>query len=90
MVKFEATVEELQTIMNIVERAAQHWTPAQYPPQDMMMDLDACHSNGCPLDLAKLLRAPDFDFVHDVAGIFRHIDRSTGKIQDCFLPRCSK
>jgi Family of unknown function (DUF6874) len=52
------------------------------------MDLTACHANGCPMDFAKLLAAPDFDFIHDVAGIRRHINRETGQIENCFMPRC--
>ncbi len=54
---------------------------------DVVMDLDACHSNGCPLKLAELLAADDFNFAHDVLGIKAHIDRKTGKLASCFLPR---
>lgn len=53
------------------------------------MDLTACHCNGCELDLDRLLLAPDPDFGHDVCGIRRHIDRRTGKLGGCFLPRCA-
>lgn len=51
------------------------------------MDITATHANGCPLKLAELLAADDFNFSHDVAGIYRHLDRTTGKLLDCFLPR---
>ena len=54
---------------------------------DMVMDLDACHNNGCPLDLDALLAAPEFDFIHDTMGIREHINRETGKLEHCFLPR---
>jgi hypothetical protein len=43
-----------------------------------------------PLKLNALLFADDFNFVHDVWGIMRHIDYSTGKMKDCFLPRFAK
>lgn len=46
-------------------------------------------SSGCELDLQKLLDAPDGDFGHDVFGIRRHINRQTGELGDCFLPRCA-
>lgn len=62
------------------------------PVMDRMavtMDLEACHCNGNPLDLEKLLNAPRLDFVHDVCGIIRHIDRDTGALKNCFVPRCS-
>jgi hypothetical protein len=54
---------------------------------DLIMDITACHLNGCPLDLERLLTAPDFDFDHDVAGIHGYLDRKTGKLLDNFLPR---
>ena len=60
-----------------------------YKQLDVIMDIDACHNNGCPLKLQELLEADDFNFAHDVFGIRRHIDRTTGKLQNCFLPRYS-
>lgn len=51
-----------------------------------MMDLEHAH-DAAPINLAALLAAPDDDFVHDVQGIHNHMDRSTGKLGDCFSPR---
>lgn len=59
----------------------------RYPNMDILMDVDACHSNGCPLNLQGLLEAADADFAHDVFGIRAHINRRTGQLEDCFLPR---
>lgn len=56
---------------------------------DITMDLTACHANGNPLDLQKLLDADDFNFIHDVFGIRDHLDRDTGQLRDFFSPRCS-
>lgn len=56
----------------------------------LFMDITACHRSGCPLDLEALAGAPEADFVHDIAGIQRHIDRRTGRLGDCFLPRFAK
>ena len=53
------------------------------------MDLTAVHCNGCPLDLQKLVESSNTDFLHDVFGIRQHIDRDTGKLTDCFFPRCA-
>lgn len=55
-----------------------------------LMDLSACHANGCPLDFKRLADFPDFDLLHDVCGISAHIDRRTGKLEDCFIPRSAK
>lgn len=57
---------------------------------NLRMDLTACHNHGCKLDLRKLLRAPDSDFLHDIMGIGRHINRETGEIEGFFLPRCAR
>ena len=53
------------------------------------MDISGCHLSN-PLDLDKLLDADDFNFMHDVLGIMKHIDRKTGELRDFFLPRFSK
>lgn len=55
--------------------------------QALTMDLTACHANGCPIDLAKLLDADDVTFGHDITGIQRHIDRRTGRLRRAFGPR---
>lgn len=53
----------------------------------MQMDLVATHANGCPLDFQRLEAADDFNLLHDVLGIERHLNRDTGQLQDFFLPR---
>lgn len=58
-----------------------------YDRVDCMMDITATHANGCRLDLAKLLNADDFNFSHDVFGIYRHINRETGRLERFFIPR---
>lgn len=58
--------------------------------QDTVMDVTACHLNGCPLDLEKLSEFDDFNLSHDVFGIANHMDRETGKLTNHFLPRCAR
>jgi hypothetical protein len=53
----------------------------------VVMDIIACHVSGCPLDLDRLHGAAESDLLHDVCGIARHLDRQTGKLTDCFVPR---
>ena len=93
-INWDATPEDAEAIKKIVERAATLYKA--YMGQELKdrlsldMDLTATHLNGTPLDLAKLLAFPDTDFAHDVFGIQRHMNRNTGKLGDCFLPRCAK
>ncbi|MFZ2949003.1 MAG: hypothetical protein WA003_05920, partial [Desulfuromonadaceae bacterium] len=58
--------------------------------EDTKIDITATHANGCPLDLDKLLAADDSNFLHDVIGIIRHIDRRNGQLINCFLPRFAR
>ena len=62
----------------------------RHPFQTAYMDIVATHANGCPLDLAQLAIADDYTFMHDVQGIHRHIDRETGQLTDCFVPRTAR
>lgn len=95
-VKFTATPEEREIIRRIGIRAASLYrnNGNDSSPWDVVagitMDLEACHSNGCPMDFARLESADDFNLLHDVGGISRHLDRSTGKLTGMFLPRFAK
>jgi hypothetical protein len=84
---FKTTKEESAAISRIVKRARK--MRPDYDQMSAIMDLTACHANGCPLDFAKLETADDFNFSHDVFGIARHIDRDTGKLTGFFQPRCA-
>lgn len=53
---------------------------------DVEMDLSATHAT-CPLRLAELADADDFNFSHDMGGIRRHLNRQTGELEDFFVPR---
>lgn len=54
------------------------------------MDLIACHKQNYPLDFEKLANTSSFNFSHDIAGIINNMNRTTGKIENCFVPRCTK
>ena len=88
--KFNSTRQELALIGAIVQRA-RDVTPsgaAMHSALDLVMSMDACHSNGCRLDLQRMTKASRIeDVAHDVFGIHRYIDKETGKLTDCFLPR---
>lgn len=89
MITWTKDKETMTVEAAIAERASNMAAIAgfSYPILDATMDIDACHNNGCPLKLHELLEADDFNFAHDAFGIRRHIDRTTGKLQDCFVPR---
>ena len=75
--------EDYKTILAIAERA---YSLLGHEVLTTEMDVTACHIE-CPLRLNDLLAADDGNFAHDIGGISRHIDRETGKLGDCFVPR---
>jgi len=96
MINWNASKEDHALAARIAERAvkvadkafgAMSNKEATKFQRETLMDVIAVHANGCPLQLAELLRADQTDFVHDIFGIRRHIDRETGKLKDFFLPR---
>ena len=89
---WNATLEEMELISKIADRAVALADGVGYHINKMqtVMDIEACHCNGNPLQLEELLNADDFNFVHDVWGIRKHINRNNGKLEDFFVPRFSK
>ncbi len=57
--------------------------------EDLNMDITAANII-CPLRLQELLEADDFNFWHDISGIRYHLNRDTGELKNCFLPRFAK
>lgn len=85
---FNSTFDELETIRDIVTRAQKLLLTTDR--LSSIMDIDACNSNGTPLDLNLFLAFDDSDFIHDFTGITSNINRLSGKMENCFLPRCVK
>ncbi|RJF82315.1 hypothetical protein D3877_19940 [Azospirillum cavernae] len=92
MVKFNARRKDADKITAIVKKVSEVMKKSGGPDVDHLevrMSLTACHLNGCPLDLDKLAAADDFNLLHDVIGIHRHVSRDTGELTDHFRPRCA-
>ena len=56
---------------------------------ECFMDLSAAHAV-CPLDLEALAGFDLGDFAHDIGGLNQHLNRDTGEMMNCFLPRCAR
>jgi hypothetical protein len=89
---FKLTKQEFELVSQIAERVEATGPDLGWGGNrlDLIMDLEAVHSNGCDLDLAQLLAFPEPDFWHDIAGISQYVNRKTGGLEDCFMPRCAK
>lgn len=88
-VEFSKNVE---IVAKIADRAGSKIVKASGGRISFMMDLLAADgANGNPpIDFERLLAADEFNFLHDVCGIARHLDRETGKLQNFFIPRFAR
>lgn len=91
-VKFTRNPEQVDLIRQCANRAVALYAKhgVNIDRTETEMDLSATNANGCRLDFKKLRDADDFNFMHDITGINRHLDRETGKLGGFFSPRCSR
>lgn len=85
----EISKYEMTLLLKIAERAEALYAEQGVRAPDrltLLMDLEHAHAH-IPLDLGAMLQGEDTDFAHDIGGIVRHMDRRTGKLGDCFIPR---
>lgn len=94
-ITFKTTAEDFELIAKIADRVQQLEAlhRDREDRRDLMsivMDFCALQNSSTPVDLQRLLEADDGNFAHDAFGIARHLDRDTGELTDCFLPRFTK
>lgn len=88
MINWKIEKSDMVLIGKIIKRVQTECDDA-IPLRKVDMDITATHLNGCPLKLTDLLNSDKSDFFHDIFGISLHIDRTTGKLLDCFIPHCA-
>lgn len=81
---------EMAMIAQIADRAVMLYAKHNVRVEriDTLMDVMAVHQKVQPLRLADLLAADEFNFIHDITGINRHLDRDAYKLNG-FSPRFS-
>lgn len=82
----KTSVEDVNLLRAISKRAIKLKQDMDYITLDM--DIAAAHITN-PLKLKELLKADDFNFMHDIIGITNNIDRDTGEMSNYFLPKYS-
>ncbi|MBK5957425.1 hypothetical protein CCR97_04270 [Rhodoplanes elegans] len=91
---FQVSAVDAIVIRKIARRAWKELQAARHHDRfsqlDVQMDVTATHANGCPLRLEALLAADGFNFAHDILGLRKHLDRSTGALMNCFRPRFAR
>jgi hypothetical protein len=81
--------KEFDIIVQIAKRAEALYASLDRAIPDrfaLLMDLEHVHAH-IPMKLDALLKANDANFAHDVFGIRQHLNRATGKLENCFVPR---
>lgn len=86
ILNFTPNTRHEATLIQVIAKRATGLLP-NVSIMQVAMDVSAVHLNGCPLRLEELAEAENFHFAHDVVGILRHLDRETGQLRDCFVPR---
>lgn len=88
-IRFKVSDADARFLRVILRRAAHiaRQNLAEFDRLEYGMSLRACHANGCPMDFERLSAADDFNLMHDVIGIDRHVSRVTGKLENHFFPR---
>ena len=84
----KGTIKEHELASEIAKRAISEGLDRSV--MNISMDIIATHTNGCKLKLKQLLDADLGDFLHDVSGIGGNLDRNTGVLGNCFLPRYAR
>lgn len=88
----EADVARIDAILERLEKihAAYNRPPSTTAIQQAnARALLLCHAV-IPLKLDAMLIGPEYDFLHDIVGIQRHLDMKTGRMGGCFLPRYAR
>ena len=89
-VQFAVLNEDENRIMQKILRRAEQLgvknNGSRFDAMSLEMDLLAVHAR-TPLRLDDLANSGSFTFLHDVLGIVRHLNRRTGLLENCFVPR---
>lgn len=86
-----ARTAEMTLIGQIADRAVMLYAKHSVRVErlDTFLDVTAVHQRIQPLRLSDLLAADDLNFIHDITGINRHLDRDNYRLNDGFSPRFS-
>lgn len=85
-INITTSTTELRIINSIAKRYWKKQTHLDFT--SLQMDIELAH-NHHEILLEDLLKANEGDFLHDISGIQHHINRETGKLENCFSPRYS-
>jgi hypothetical protein len=81
-------IKNIELKLSIAERALKTLTDAGISTTKLGCFMDIRYVDEvCPLRLHELLDADDFNFAHDIFGIYSNFNRETKQLENGFLPR---
>lgn len=87
---FTTSIDDQATIVKIADRIMACSSPAYADKLTAIIDLSLTHALVCPLDLNRLLAAPENHFLHDIFGIKKHLDREKAVFEPMYRPRYAR
>lgn len=87
--QFNLTAEETLYLGMIIGRAMRLAKEGSLTagPTELTLEIATCHTFVCPLRLKGLAEAAEDDFLHDVRGIYRHLNSEFRFLGSGFVPR---
>ena len=86
------TKEEVKRYFNliseVVDKASNMGIVANSSNPKMTLSMDIENAKLNSEDLLALLAFHNEDFIHDIIGIQRHMNRETCRLENFFVPRC--
>ena len=84
MPNFSANIKSAAQVADRVEGYG-----LQFDRMSFIMDLLASdgENDNLKIDWPHFIAATQLDFMHDVQGIYNHLNRTTGHLDGCFVPR---
>jgi len=90
MIEFSDALEQASAVRDRFEALLPtRVLPINWNSRAYLMDLLAAdgRNGNLPIDWRALLAFDDDEFLHDAAGIYRHLNRETGVLDGGFVPR---
>lgn len=86
------SITDINTIHRIADRAKEYYSIIGLTDTiaRIRRDILVCQRGDTPLNLEKLISMDDDNFVHDIMGIRRNLNRTNGKMYNNFLPRSAR
>lgn len=91
-VSFSVSLEDQRLITRCVRRACDIGLIFDEDESRISLNMDLCaaKAQGCNIDFQKMLGFDSFNFAHDIVGIRKNLNRRTGELMNCFLPRAAR